>query len=625
MRQWRGAVLADAAGLGKTYVALAVARALSVPSLAIVPAALRSQWADVAGRLGVSIEVWTHELLSRQRTPPADCRFVIVDEAHHFRNPATHRYRTLARWVTGRQVLLVTATPVVNGVADLATILRLFLPDDAMRVVGVASLSALPRRRRWVRSVLEQVAVARTYADLAARPPLPRRILRAPDRAATLPCSHLLHVIRLIEALEAPGTDEPRGLLRLHLYRRLCSSAEAFAVSVRRHRRYLERAIDALEHGLRLPRRTYRSLLAELGDPDQLAWLPLLLDPGDRWSDPAAMRRDCSRLARMLDIATGRDDPKGARLIDLLGRAEEGIKALVFVNAAATARYLARRIPGAIALAGSQGWTPAGAIPTALALRPFAAGAPPVVRHLDGRVLVATDVAGEGLNLQAASVVVHYDLPWAPARLAQRLGRIRRLGSPHGRVFERAFLPHPLLAERVRAVERLLVKARAGALANRTVESPVASITGRARAHSRAGDREAPVVVYRLSAGGYAAVGAIRAPARKGEVVRRLRALLRAANAPVAAQPAVRRARQIVLRTAARAARERDAALLSRCDDVLARLGMGLTAGELLLLEDVLARSRSRLVGLFDWAARVPLRPADGVRLEITEVAGRGE
>ncbi|HEU5025436.1 MAG TPA: helicase-related protein [Spirillospora sp.] len=46
----------------------------------------------------------------------------------------------------------------------------------------------------------------------------------------------------------------------------------------------------------------------------------------------------------------------------------------------------------------------------------------------DCQVLVATDAAGEGLNLQAAHLMVNYDLPWNPNRIEQRFGRIHRIG-----------------------------------------------------------------------------------------------------------------------------------------------------------------------------------------------------
>ena len=69
------------------------------------------------------------------------------------------------------------------------------------------------------------------------------------------------------------------------------------------------------------------------------------------------------------------------------------------------------------------------------------------------RVLVATDAAGEGVNLQVANMMVNYDLPWNPNRIEQRFGRIHRIGQQlpchlwnlvahrtrEGQVFERLF------------------------------------------------------------------------------------------------------------------------------------------------------------------------------------------
>jgi superfamily II DNA/RNA helicase len=43
-------------------------------------------------------------------------------------------------------------------------------------------------------------------------------------------------------------------------------------------------------------------------------------------------------------------------------------------------------------------------------------------------MLIATDAAGEGVNLQVASLMVNYDLPWNPNRIEQRFGRIHRIG-----------------------------------------------------------------------------------------------------------------------------------------------------------------------------------------------------
>ena len=43
-------------------------------------------------------------------------------------------------------------------------------------------------------------------------------------------------------------------------------------------------------------------------------------------------------------------------------------------------------------------------------------------------ILVATDAAGEGINLQRAHLMINYDLPWNPNRIEQRFGRIHRIG-----------------------------------------------------------------------------------------------------------------------------------------------------------------------------------------------------
>jgi superfamily II DNA or RNA helicase len=49
-------------------------------------------------------------------------------------------------------------------------------------------------------------------------------------------------------------------------------------------------------------------------------------------------------------------------------------------------------------------------------------------KNPDTQILIATDAAGEGLNLQAAHLMVNYDLPWNPNRIEQRFGRIHRIG-----------------------------------------------------------------------------------------------------------------------------------------------------------------------------------------------------
>src|SRR5213592_2958868 len=142
----RGALLADEVGLGKSYVALAVALARHEPFVLVVPAVLVPQWRALLDRFGVhDTPIITHESLSVRPYRPLPSltvpyRLFVIDEAHRFRNPDTNRYRALARHVVGSQVLLVTATPIHNCVADLLHLLRLFLRDHALAVLGVPSL-----------------------------------------------------------------------------------------------------------------------------------------------------------------------------------------------------------------------------------------------------------------------------------------------------------------------------------------------------------------------------------------------------------------------------------------------------------------------------------------------------
>jgi superfamily II DNA/RNA helicase len=74
--------------------------------------------------------------------------------------------------------------------------------------------------------------------------------------------------------------------------------------------------------------------------------------------------------------------------------------------------------------------------------------------------LIATDVLSEGLSLRRAGVIVHLDLPWTIARLEQRVGRLRRLGSPHRVIAVYAIGPPVEARELVPVVRALQRKAR---------------------------------------------------------------------------------------------------------------------------------------------------------------------
>ncbi|MGH7553691.1 MAG: SNF2-related protein, partial [Longimicrobiales bacterium] len=152
-RRWGGVLVADSVGLGKTYVALAlIEEELNRGGrvLVVTPAALRSQWQTPLRRIarerrGTSALWVSHTRLSRGGISPNAAKafdLVVVDEAHGFRNPATRRYRELARLCRGARVVLLTATPVNNSPLDLYAQIRLFAGDGAFHSLGVTDMRA---------------------------------------------------------------------------------------------------------------------------------------------------------------------------------------------------------------------------------------------------------------------------------------------------------------------------------------------------------------------------------------------------------------------------------------------------------------------------------------------------
>jgi superfamily II DNA or RNA helicase len=108
--EWGGAVLADATGFGKTFVAIAVARVMG-PALVIAPAALRNMWKESLTRAGVVAGVESYERFSRGDFAVSERpALLVLDEAHHARNPRARRYAALADLAWGTKVLLLTAT-----------------------------------------------------------------------------------------------------------------------------------------------------------------------------------------------------------------------------------------------------------------------------------------------------------------------------------------------------------------------------------------------------------------------------------------------------------------------------------------------------------------------------------
>ncbi len=422
-----GAILADDVGLGKSYVAASVAaewqrRGSDVEI--VVPASLTGQWRETLREFCVDARIITHDALATDPSLGEGKRFIVIDEAHAFRNRRTQRWSALARRSIASRLLLVTATPICNSADDLLALIALIAADDALRCSGVASIDdAFAVRDGPSLDTIVRELVIRRERDVL--PPdlsfgtLDRRVIRHPIAEAP------------IDALQFPlSTSAP--LLRQFLWRRLESSPAALLESARRQLRFYERVVES---GRALSRRDYRNAFAAEVDADAFQQILFwdLVTPADGL-DTNAIRDEMERLAAVRVVVERAEDTKAA-LLDAALTAEP---TLIFTGAAATARALSKRLRCSLATARD------------------GCGAIDAFRHGLIDRLVATDLASEGLNLQRAGVVVHYDIPWNPVKLDQRNGRAYRIGQRRDAVRAIYFLPE----RRSRVVETIASKNR---------------------------------------------------------------------------------------------------------------------------------------------------------------------
>ncbi|ERH13827.1 MAG: superfamily II helicase, partial [halophilic archaeon J07HB67] len=149
---------------------------------------------------------------------------------------------------------------------------------------------------------------------------------------------------------------------------------------------------------------------------------------------------------------------------DVLRRRDSANKIIVFTQFADTARYLGESLGefqrrGELPEELSYEVTTGDSASVEGTIQRFAPDAndarDAVTTEEEIDILLPTDVAGEGVNLQDANTVINYDLHWNPLRLIQRIGRVDRLGSEHDDIYALNFLPETELEEALGIVERV--------------------------------------------------------------------------------------------------------------------------------------------------------------------------
>jgi hypothetical protein len=458
VRNTGGALLAEPVGVGKTYTALAVAGALGGELMIVAPAALRSMWRDALDVCEMTATLVTHEALSRGTTPTRQPDLIVIDEAHRFRAPSTRRYALAAELCRRAKVLLVSATPVQNRRDDLAALLALFLGRRAFQLSD-GELAA---------------HVVRGLFD--AGDELPNLI--GPIAVTTSPVDDCLDaLLRLPPPVPAKDESLPAALLTVGLLHQWSSSRAALVAALKRRRARALAMLSALDAGAR-PTRVELSAWTYASDTLQLAFPALMVaddDPacGDVGELRVALEAHQSATRDLLETLGQSANPDDGRSAWLAGvcDAHQRERIIAFCHYEETVNALWTRLarrPGVAALTARGARVAGGPISRDDVLRQFAPGMSrrPIAASERIQLLLTTDLLSEGLNLQEASVVVHLDYPWNPARLDQRVGRVRRIGSRHAAVTVYAMSP-PAPVERLLQLEnRLSAKLR---VANRTI------------------------------------------------------------------------------------------------------------------------------------------------------------
>ncbi len=475
-------LLADDAGAGKTIMAGLLVRELELRGLAeriliVCPANLAFQWQrelkekfdekflvikgdDIRDQFGVNqwLEqrrvITSLDLAKRTEILPGlrqvHWDLVVVDEAH--RLSWTPPARKTARYALGEllressdHLLLLTATPHKGDPANFSLFLQLL---DADAYADVKSIREA-MNRRCAPFYLRRTKEAMVYfpertpdGSWVAEKIFTKRIPNTVDFQIDGPEFELYRdVTRFVKsqaARAAAQDDDPRaravGFLMSLYQRRLASSTYAVRHSLENRARRLEETLKRAEALIRLAPPV-------LPDPEELEemeesereHLEEMCEAMTLAANAEQVREEIAELRRLAGEAQKVEDSgaeaKLTKLKDLLHK--EGFfdqpdkRLLLFTEFKDTLDYLVEKLKGWGFKVGSihGGMKPGSRDEPGTRLyseQQFREGAI--------QVLVATEAAGEGINLQVCHFLFNYDIPWNPNRLEQRMGRIHRYG-----------------------------------------------------------------------------------------------------------------------------------------------------------------------------------------------------
>ena len=475
-------LLADDAGAGKTIMAGLLLKELKLRglverTLVVCPANLTFQWqrelnerfgekfivlkgGDIREQFGVN-QWQTHsqiitslDLAKREDILPglrqASWDLVIVDEAHRMSasdpDHKTLRYRLgeLLRDTTDH-LLLLTATPHKGDPQNFSFFLQLLDPDAFADVRSIRE--AMQRRRapfylRRTKEAMVYFPEQQPDGSWVVRKIFTKRIPRTVefhiDGEEFDLYREVTRYVRRQSTAAAAREDDPRaravGFLMALFQRRLASSTYAL-------RRSLENRAARLADGLKRAAELARQAPPRLPDPEELEEmedaererLEEILAAVTLTQNAEEVREEIRELealvARAKAVEGAGAEAKLAKLRQLLR--EEGFfdrpdqRLLVFTEFKDTLDYLVMKLQS---WGFRVGYIHGGMKPGSRDEPGTRLFAEQQFREGKIQILVATEAAGEGINLQVCHIMVNYDIPWNPNRLEQRMGRIHRYG-----------------------------------------------------------------------------------------------------------------------------------------------------------------------------------------------------
>lgn len=428
LRRFRGrGLLCDEVGLGKTIEAGLVLkeyllRRLVNRVLILTPPALVEQWREeLAYKFRLTDFVTSSDPEFRALGPQAWATFphvvaslatarrpehrreitqivydlIIVDEAHHLKNRASVSWK-FVNSLQKKYILLLTATPVQNDLDELYNLITILKPGQLKtprqfrQQFVVQGDPRLPKNRGRLRELLADVMVRHSRSQVSV----------------SLPPRHA-HTIRLkLSPDERALYDDVSAFVR-----------EQIRTSARESGDVAEEGGDGLTSAQKF---TLQTLQREIGSSPWAA-APTLQKLAER----SEMRSHRAQLLALADRALQIESWAKADALEKLLRSMAGRfdnpsdgKVIIFTHFNATLERLAERLRAL----GVDFVLYHGGLSTAQKdeiIRRFEQSVP---------VLLSTEAAGEGRNLQFCRTMINFDLPWNPMRIEQRVGRIHRIG-----------------------------------------------------------------------------------------------------------------------------------------------------------------------------------------------------